>query len=143
MKKLIFLFVIALSFGFVSQAQVSVPRNYSAYLGSLTSSTRDTMTNADTATYTIVISGPKRTITWVFDQVRISGTATQSFKIYGSNDGGTTYTTYAVDSIVSSNNASSVYYRTWTNNPFQKYKVIVLSAATQSVSQRTRLTYLE
>lgn len=141
MKKFILLLIAVIGSLVALNAQVQVQSNKSAYLGSLTSSTRDTMTNADTTIYTVSISGAKRTVTWVFDQIKISGTATQNFKIYGSADGGTTYTTYAVDSIVSANNASAVYSLKWTNNPFEKYKVIILSAATQSVSQRTRLLY--
>lgn len=140
MKKIILLLVCFVGFIVSINAQMTVARNFNQNLGA---TTLDTLTNTDTTTYTVAVSGAKRCVTWVWNQVKISGTVTQSFKIYGSNDNGTTYTTYAVDSISGSNNATNVYSLRWTNNPFQKYKVIILSSGTQVFSQRTRLTYFD
>lgn len=138
MKKIILLLICSVGAFVATQAQMTVAKSYNQYLGVL-----DTLTNTDTTTYTVDIKGPKKVVTWVWDQKKISGTVTQSFKIYGSNDGGTTYTTYAVDSIAGSNNASNVYSLRWTSNHFQKYKVIILSSGTQQTSQRTRLTWYD
>ncbi len=147
MKKIIFLLICFAGYFISANAQSSVSLGGSkvGYLPTLSSiSVLDTLTNTDTTTSVLAIPGSKKTVTWLWNQARISGTVTQSWKIYGGiilSNGTITYTTYAVDSIVSSNNASAVYSKQWTNNAFTHYKIIVLSSGTQSFSQRTSYVY--
>ena len=120
------------------KAQVQLSRNYAAYLGVL-----DTLTNADTTTYTVSIVGLKNHLAIQADVTKISGTVSAKMYIYGSING-TTYITTPIDSISTGNTTGLVSYKyTTTSVPYQKLKLQWLSTATQSLSQRTYLLYRE
>ena len=138
MKKFIILLIAVVGFFVSVSAQMTVLNSNTKYVAAL-----DTLTNTDTTIQTLTIPGGLKTVTWIWNQTKISGTVTQSWKVYGGlNVAGTvTYTTYAIDSITGSNNASNIYSKQWTNNPFTNYKIIVLSSGTQVTSQRTIVSY--
>lgn len=117
-----------------SEAQVQTRDNYAAYLGSL-----DTLTNADTTTYIVAVSGNKAHFAVQADVLKISGTVNAKMYAYGSING-TTYLTSPIDSI-SLSDASRNYKMVLTSVPYQKIKLQWLSTATQSFSQRTYLLY--
>lgn len=129
MKKILFLSTLVLMF--------SLARGQSAVqtaLGAL-----DTLTNADTTTYTVTVSGAKSTLAFQTNVTKISGTVAGTIKVYGSLDG-TNYITTAV-TIVTVTDASVNYGITYTSSPYVKYKVQIITSGTQSCSQRTWMVW--
>lgn len=133
MKKLIGIIGVLLMLAMIPQQGQA--QNYGAYLGAL-----DTLTNADTTTYTVTVSGSKSIISFGTNVTRISGTVAGTVKLYGSVDG-TNYTTYAVDSLALSNSSVNFLPLKLTSNPYQKYKLTIITSGTQVCSQRTYLIY--
>lgn len=136
MKKIIFLFILALSVGFVGQSQVVVRKNYAAYLGAL-----DTLTNADATSYTTTVNGPKSEISYQIKVLKISGTVAGHIKLHGSIDGAD-FGSAALDSVTLAD-ASAVYQIRRTSNTQQKLRLTVTTTGTSSASQRTYLLYRE
>ncbi|CAL7961476.1 conserved exported hypothetical protein [Gammaproteobacteria bacterium] len=119
-------------------AQVNISRNYAAFLGVL-----DTLTNADTTTYIVSITGKKAHLAVSADVTKITGTVSAKMYVYGSVNG-TTYITTPIDSLVTSDNTGLTTYKyTMSDVPYQKLKFQWRSTATQSLSQRTYLLYRE
>ena len=119
-----------------SEAQVQAARSYASYLGAL-----DTLTDADTTTYTVSVNGKKTNISFQTNITKISGTVAGTIKIYGSVDG-TNYATTALTSITITD-ASVNHATVYTVNGYQKYKYEIITSGTQSCSQRTYLLYRE
>lgn len=140
MKKAISIFLTSLVMlcttfvGGKAEAQVQLTGNYASFLGVL-----DTLTNADTTTYTVSIQGVKTQLAIQANVLKISGTVNAKMYIYASVDG-TNYSTAAIDSIVCSD-ASANYVKVLSTVPYQKLRLRWLSTATQSLSQRTYLLY--
>lgn len=139
MKKYLFFLFIGLSFliSNTTNAQVSVQRSYAGWLGAL-----DTLTNADTTTYTVGIAGSKSNITFQTNVLKISGTVAGTIKVYGSADGGTNYVTTALTSVTITDGSVN-YSIPYTVNSYDHYKVQIITSGTQACSQRTRLLYRE
>lgn len=117
-------------------AQVTVKNNYASYLATL-----DTLTNADTTTYTVEVKGRKSTVSFSTDITKISGTVAGTIKIYGSVNG-TTFLTTELTSLTITN-ASTNLGVVYTSNGYQKYKVVLINASGGVCSQRTYLLYKE
>lgn len=111
-----------------ANAQVRIAKNRP--LGAL-----DTLSNTDTTTYIVT---PITTLGFSLHCVvtKISGTVSSSIKIYGSNDGGTTWITTALSTTNISVDGSSNYGVATARN-YGKYKIQIITAGTQSFSQRT------
>lgn len=136
MKKFlqIFLFSAILLVGLSKESHAQLPSgNYSGYLGAL-----DTLTNADTTTYTVNITGNRHCITFSTKVTKISGTVAGTIKIYGSSDGGVTYLTTPLTTI-NLTDASANLGVSYTSNGYDYYKVQLISSGTCSLSQRTSL----
>jgi len=129
MKKLIGIIGVLLMLAFIPQQSNA----QSGYLGAL-----DTLTNADTTTYTVTVTGTRSIISFGTNVTRISGTVAGTIKLYGSVDG-TNYTTHAVDSLALSNSSVNFLPLKLTSNPYQKYKLTIITSGTQACSQRTYL----
>lgn len=137
MKKFLAIMVIAaIAFAVPNraQAQVQGSDDYAAYLGAL-----DTLTNTDTATYVVSIKGAKHCISIGDNVTKISGTVASSIKVYGSIDG-VTYLPTALTTVTVTD-ASVNYGIVYTNNAYQKYKIQLITAGTQSFSHRPYLMY--
>lgn len=129
MKKLIVL--IALAFSFVcTQAQTS----YEGYLAAL-----DTLTNADSHSDTVTITGNKHCISFQSRLLKISGTVAGTVNIYGSLDG-TNFGTTALTTI-NLTDASAVWNASYTYNGYKKYRIVTATTGTSSASVRHYLLY--
>lgn len=117
-----------------ASAQVQTSDNYASYLGVL-----DTMTNVDTATYVVAIQGAKSCISIGENVIKISGTVASTIKVFGSIDG-VTYLPTALTSVTVTD-ASVNYGILYTYNGYQKYKIQLITAGTQSFSHRPFLLY--
>jgi len=109
--------------------------DYEGYLGAL-----DTLTNADTTTYEVTITGPKHVISFQCNVLKISGTVAGKFDIYGSVDG-VNYETALAAASVTKTDASANYVISFTSNKYKKYKILSISSGTNSHSQRVYLLY--
>ncbi len=107
----------------------------SAWLG-----VKDTLTNVDTTIYIVRVNGPKETITFSCNVIKLTGTVAGKFEIYGSSDGGTSYET-AVQSTVTKTDATANYSIELTANSFDYYKVMSISSGTNTHSQRCHILY--
>lgn len=128
-----------LVFGMTQKAnsQVQARTNYAAYL----SATNDTLTNADTTTYTVSVTGKKSTISFQTNITKISGTVGGTIKIYGSVDG-TNYATTALTTI-NLTDASANHATVYTSNGYQKYRYQIITSGTQACWQKTYVLYRE
>lgn len=108
--------------------------DYGGYFATL-----DTMNNADTVNYSADILGKKHNVTFQINVTKISGTVGGKVYIYGSADG-TNYATTPLDSIVLTDESKN-YQKAWNYNPFKKWKFTIITAGTQSFSQRSYLLY--
>lgn len=126
--KRILIFILSMSMLFVSM-DASPQSAFQGALGAL-----DTLTNADTSTYTVTVSGSKSSVTFQVNVLKISGTIAGFVKLYGSADG-TNYTSKAIDS-VALENVSWNYTIPRDYNPYAKYQLKVITTGTSSVSNR-------
>lgn len=118
-----------------SEAQVQTNDDYAAYLGPL-----DTLTNTDTTTYIVTIKGPKHIISLQCNVLKLTGTVAGKFDIYGSVDGVNWETALAASSVTKTD-ASANYVVSFTNNKYQKLKILSISSGTNTHSQRVYLLY--
>ncbi|OYW19924.1 MAG: hypothetical protein B7Z54_02590 [Sphingobacteriales bacterium 12-47-4] len=136
MKKIIFLLFLTIGLMGVSavdnQAKAQDAEGWFAAL--------DTMTNADTATYDLTVTGAKHSISFQTNILKISGTVGGTINVYGSVDG-TNFLTTAIGTQITIANASGNYGFTFGDNRYKKYRIVVITSGTQSCSQRTRYMY--
>lgn len=131
MKKIIIMFMVAVAMTTCTYAQSG---SYNAALGAL-----DTLTNTDTTTYVVSITGNKHTVGFQTDITKISGTVAGYVKVYGSKNGTTYETTpLIIDTI---GNSSAVYGCSFNYNGYVKYKLQVTSSGTCSFSQTSWVLY--
>lgn len=117
-----------------TQAQTGTG-DYAGYLAAL-----DTMTNADTATYEVTVTGAKASVAFQVNTTKISGTLGGKINIYGSVDG-TNYLTTALSSEITITDASQVRGFVYSYNAYKKYKIVVITSGTQSSSHRVYALY--
>jgi hypothetical protein len=129
MKKLLGLIAVLSMFA-VFTPQTSQAQSHDSYLGAL-----DTLTNADTTTYEVTITGNKHCISFQTNVTKISGTVAGTINVYGSVDG-TNYITTAIATAITITDASQVRSFTFSNNAYKKYKLQIITSGTQSCSQR-------
>ena len=129
MKKLVLIIgVLFMTFASHSQSK------FNNYLG-----VKDTLIDADTTTYEVLITGSKSNISFQCNVIKISGTVAGKVDIYGSVDG-VTYET-AVIGTATKTDASANYVIAFTTNKYQKYKVLSIGSGTNHHSQRIYLMY--
>ena len=109
--------------------------DYAGYLAAL-----DTMTNADTATYEVTVTGAKASVAFQVNTTKISGTLGGKINIYGSIDG-TNYLTSVLATEITITDASQVRGFVFSNNAYKKYKIVVITSGTQSSSHRVYALY--
>jgi hypothetical protein len=109
--------------------------NYEGYLGA-----KDTLTDTDTTTYEVTITGPKHCVSFQCDVTKLTGTVAGKFDIYGSVDGVTYETALAATSVTKAN-ATGTYVISFASNKYKKYKVLSISSGTNTHAQRVYLLY--
>lgn len=129
MKKYLLAVVLILSFGLVSKAQ-----SYNSYLGPL-----DTLTNAQSKTYTVTVTGAKHCVSFQTNILKISGTVAGTIKVYGSVDGVNYGTTPITTNTLT--DASVNWLTVYTSNSYVKYQYVVATTGTSVISERTYLLY--
>jgi hypothetical protein len=100
---------------------------------------KDTITNADTSSHEMTITGGKSAISFQVNVIKLTGTVAGSVKVWGSVDG-STYGTTAV-STTALTDATANYLVTFTANHYKKYKVDVITTGTSTASTRTYYLY--
>lgn len=137
MKKIIFSLFIVLAVVAVipTVGNAQTYGDYEGYLG-----VKDTLTNADTTTYEVTITGPKHVISFQCDVTKLTGTVAGKFDIYGSVDG-VTYETALAATSVTKTDASANYVISFTTNKYKKYKILSISSGTNTHAQRVYMLY--
>jgi hypothetical protein len=107
--------------------------------GVLRTVVKDTVVNAASATHDFVLTGAKTSVSFQVNTAKISGTIAGTIKVFGSVDG-TNFTTTALTSVALVD-ATQVYAITYAGNYFQKYRVVVATTGTSSMSEQTYLMY--
>ncbi len=130
MKK-IFLFV-AIFVSLQSFAQTN--GDYAGYI-----KVKDTLTNAQSYSDTVTITGPKHNITFQVNVIKISGTVAGSINVYGSADG-VTYGTTALTTTALTD-ATANYLISYTTNAYKKYRIVRATTGTSAASERVYLLY--
>lgn len=100
-------------------------QSYVAKIGGL-----DTVTNAGTKSYTLVVQGRKTDVSFQVNCTKISGTVAGTVQVLGTLDG-TNYAVVSSDTLV---DASHVFSYSYTHNGYIKYKVTITGSGTQSSS---------
>lgn len=103
--------------------------DYAGYLG-----VKDTLTNADTTTYEVSVTGKKHSIAFQCNVIKLTGTVAGKFDVYGSVDG-VTYETAVITSVTKTD-ATANYVIKLDYNAYAKYKILSISSGTNTHSQR-------
>lgn len=132
MKKIVAILALVVCTAISASAQL-IPSGGSFSAGSNPYRTsKDTVTDAGTKTYTQKVSQRFQTVTLQMNYLKISGTPTSSYMtLYGCADTGNTYVPLYVDTLAS---ASRGYSHTFTGNPYTAYKWVITGAGTWSGS---------
>lgn len=101
---------------------------------------RDTLTNADTATIFTSILGNKGVVTYHIDVTKISGTVAGTITISATIGTSTTYYTIASDTLTNTTGVKAYSY-SFDTNRYTKYKLVITTSGTCSVSYVPQLLY--
>lgn len=136
MKKIIFLLFMAVAmFTLPSVTNKAQAQDAEGWFAAL-----DTLTNADTTTYTLTVTGAKHNVSFQTNVTKISGTVGGTINVYGSVDG-TNFLTTAIATQLTITNGSANYGFTFGDNRYKKYRIVIINAAGGVCSQRTWYMY--
>lgn len=136
MKKIIFLFCLTLTmFTLPSVTNKAQAQDAEGWFAAL-----DTLTNADTTTYDLTVTGAKHNVSFQTNVLKISGTVGGTINVYGSVDG-TNFLTTAIATQITITNGSANYGFTFGDNRYKKYRIVIINATGGVCSQRTRYMY--
>ena len=126
MKKILFLLTAAIFLSVASNAQTW-------FQGNIADSS---LTNAQTASFTKVITGAKTNVTFQYGITNTSGTTAATIVLYGSNDG-TIYSQIASDAV----SATSTFAHAYNFNGYAKYKVTITQTGTSVTNYKVLVLY--
>lgn len=99
----------------------------------------DSLTNVDSTTYDIIVNGPKSTVAFQVNTIKISGTIAGFVYVWGSADG-TNFATARLATIAL-NDATYNYSFAQIGNPYQKYRVRIVTSGTSVITERAYVLY--
>lgn len=101
---------------------------------------KDTLTDADTLSTIVTITGNKGAITFSVEVTKISGTVAGDVTVYGQIAGSSNYYVAYTDTLTNTT-GTKLYNYSFSYNPYVKYKVVVHTSGTCSASVLPNLMY--